>query len=106
MAECSFDKLNILSGLTGTVSGNDLNEAALGVVEVTIDVDITDTSSASRLEVRNAITTAVQTKLGIQLPGPYEHVLYVLEGCYGDDCGWAAYVSSFFHKLYSFWPRT
>jgi len=38
------------------------------------------------------VTDAVQTKLGFDLPGPYQHVLYVLEDCYV-DCGWAGYAS-------------
>ena len=28
---------------------------------------------------------------GISLPGDYQQVMYVVEDCYGDDCGWAAY---------------
>lgn len=100
MEDCSFNQLTILPGLAGTVAGNDVNEAALGVVEVTIDMDITSAvATSSRLDVRNAVTTAVQTQLGFELPGPYEHVLYVLEGCYGFDCGWAAYVSLHCHSL-------
>ena len=60
---------------------------ATGVIEVTINKSFeTDTNN----DIRNAITTAVQDKLGITLPGPYDYVLYSVENCY-NDCGWAAY---------------
>ena len=32
---------------------------------------------------------ATQNKLGFALPGPFQNVMFVLEGCY-KDCGWAA----------------
>ena len=38
----------------------------------------------------NAVTSAVYNDFGISLPGQYQQVMYVLEGCY-QDCGWAAY---------------
>ena len=45
---------------------------------------------------QNAVARAVQEHFGDEwlregLPGPYGHVMYMLEGCYGYDCGWAAY---------------
>mmetsp|Transcript_18318 Transcript_18318/g.24419 ORF Transcript_18318/g.24419 Transcript_18318/m.24419 type:complete len:404 (-) Transcript_18318:465-1676(-) len=33
---------------------------------------------------------AVEKKLDITLPGPFDYVMYLLEGCYG-ECGWIAY---------------
>ena len=60
----------------------DNHELAPGVIEVTIAADI---RSTSMLTVENQITAAVQTKLGnMNLPGPYHHVAYVVEGCYKD----------------------
>ena len=93
--DCSMGKLNVTAGddgrdiipsdpTSGKVDQN-LYDAP-GVVVVNINVDITDPEA----DVRNAVTDAVQEKLGFTLPGPYEQVLYVLEGCYG-SCGWAAY---------------
>lgn len=61
---------------------------APGVINVTIPIDIT--TAASRYDVRTAVTTAVQAKLGFTLPGPFDSVWYNLQGCY-NDCGWAAY---------------
>ncbi len=61
---------------------------ATGVIEVTIDVPL---EGSSRSAVRNAVTNAVTNKLGHSLPGPYDYVLYSLQGCYGSECGWAAY---------------
>ena len=84
--DCSHEQLNVIPGAiedpTGTI------EAAPGVMNVTIPIDIT--TAATRSDVRNAVNAAAQAKLGFTLPGPYEQVMYVLEGCY-NDCGWAAY---------------
>eukprot|EP00546_Thalassionema_frauenfeldii_P009624 CAMPEP_0178912114 /NCGR_PEP_ID=MMETSP0786-20121207/10078_1 /TAXON_ID=186022 /ORGANISM="Thalassionema frauenfeldii, Strain CCMP 1798" /LENGTH=568 /DNA_ID=CAMNT_0020584651 /DNA_START=624 /DNA_END=2327 /DNA_ORIENTATION=+ len=82
MRACSFNKLNIIEGPV-----NELLRAAPGVVEVTIDIQLTEND---RYAIHNAVTEKVNTKLGITLPGPYEQVMYVLEKCYV-GCGWAAY---------------
>ena len=60
-----------------------------GVLDVTIPISLTDESN-SRTTIRNSITTATQTALGHELPGPYHHVIYIVEGCY-HDCGYMAY---------------
>eukprot|EP00979_Chaetoceros_neogracilis_P003697 scaffold656_cov271-Chaetoceros_neogracile.AAC.7 len=84
MKACSFGALNIVPGdITPDA------QAAPGVIEVTIPITL---RGNSRNNVKNAVTTAVQEKLGIRLPGPYEQVMYVLERCY-QDCGWAAYAN-------------
>ena len=83
MYDCSFGQLNITAGLP---TNPDPNEVAPGVVEVDINISLNNRRST----IRNAVTTAVQAKLGTTLPGPYHQVMYVLEGCY-QDCGWAAY---------------
>ncbi len=69
------DQLNFIAGKTGTVEGNDPNEVALGVVEVTIPISFTDSTNN---DIRNAVTTALSTKLGISLPGDYQQVMYVI----------------------------
>jgi hypothetical protein len=81
MEACSYGKLGITAGI------GDQHEASPGVIEVTIDKSL---AASSELEIREAVTQEVQLLLGHTLPGPYEHVMYVLEGCYS-DCGWAAY---------------
>lgn len=82
MKACSFDKLNIIEGPV-----NEGLRAAPGVVEVTLDIELTNND---RYAIHNAVTAKVNAKLGINLPGPYEQVMYVLEKCYV-GCGWAAY---------------
>jgi hypothetical protein len=81
LEECSWDKLTVVPGLS------DPNEVATGVIEVDIGISFTNNTRGT---IRNAITTAVQTKLGHSLPGPYDYVLYSVQNCYV-DCGWAAY---------------
>lgn len=85
MFDCSFGQLNILPATEDQVpnKGNIVN----GVMQVTIPVTL---EGNSRSTIRNAVTTKVQEVLGITLPGPFQQVMYVLEGCYL-DCGWAAY---------------
>lgn len=83
---CSYGQVNFIAGDPPTNSAGQ-HEVAAGVIEVTIDVDLTQGTTT---QVRNAVTLKVQEKLGFDLPGPYEHVLYVLQGCY-KECGWAAY---------------
>ena len=82
LRECSWDQAIVTLPSAGT---NQM--AAEGVIEVSIGISLTDNS---RGIIRNAVTTAVQNKLGYSLPGPYDYVLYALEKCY-EDCGWAAY---------------
>ena len=84
LAACSFDQLIVQPGLNPP----DSHEVAPGVIEVTIGVTL---SGNSRGTIRNAVTTAVQSKLGHSLPGPYQQVMYVLHSCDHTDCGWAAY---------------
>lgn len=79
---CSWGQLNIIPGPIDAE-----HEEAPGVIEVTIPITL---EGNGRATIRNAVTTAVQSKLGFSLPGPYQQVLYVLEKCYV-DCGWAAY---------------
>jgi hypothetical protein len=82
MNDCSFGKFKITAGGVGNE-----HEASPGVIEVTIDKSLVGNS---RSAIRQAVTIKVQSLLGHSLPGPYAHVMYVLEGCY-TDCGWAAY---------------
>ncbi len=96
---CSMGQLNVLE-CDPTLIPNDLTDPTLetngvpngkgvapGVMEITIGVDLT---TSDRYTVRNAVTTAVQTAIGEPLPGRYQQVMFILEGCYV-DCGWAAY---------------
>lgn len=82
MKACSFEKLNIIEGPV-----DEDKRAALGVIEVTINIELTEND---RYAIHNAVTAEVNSKLGYNLPGPYEQVMYVLQKCYV-GCGWAAY---------------
>jgi len=88
---CSMEKLDVTEGdqedtsLTNGVPNG--QGVAPGVMEVTIQLSL---QSEGRGTVRNAVTTAVQNAIGESLPGRYQQVMYVLQGCYV-ECGWAAY---------------
>eukprot|EP00581_Thalassiosira_minuscula_P016484 CAMPEP_0183718422 /NCGR_PEP_ID=MMETSP0737-20130205/11683_1 /TAXON_ID=385413 /ORGANISM="Thalassiosira miniscula, Strain CCMP1093" /LENGTH=937 /DNA_ID=CAMNT_0025947977 /DNA_START=95 /DNA_END=2908 /DNA_ORIENTATION=+ len=86
---CSMGKLNIIPGDNGSELVDQSVYAAPGTIEVTLDIDLTD-SSYSNNDVMNAVTAKVENKLDLTLPGPYDQVIYVLEQCYY-SCGWAAY---------------
>ena len=83
MKACSFGQLDIVPGAISPSTA----EAAPGVIEVAIPISLTDND---RYAIHNAVTAAVNAKLGISLPGPYEQVMYVVEKCYV-NCGYAAY---------------
>ena len=80
MFDCSHGQLNIVPGYSSA-------NVAPGVMEVTIPIPL---ANNDRYAIHNAITAQVQQRLGIELPGPYEQVMYVIEKCYV-GCGWAAY---------------
>ena len=84
MNGCSFGKVNVTAGL------QDPHENAPGVLEVTIkeSLKVTRRTTIWRSAVKEA-----EAILGHRLPGPYQHVMIVLEGCYV-QCGWAAYAYS------------
>ncbi len=73
MSACSFGKVNIIAG-----NGNE-HELSPGVIEVVISKSLVGNS---REVIRQAAITEAQLKLGHNLPGPYTHVMFVLEGCY------------------------
>ena len=85
---CSFKKLTVSNQYTGS-NANNINRAlkAPGVMEVTINISLLSNDKGN---IRNAVTDAVQKKLGFTLPGSLDHVMYILEKCYV-GCGWAAY---------------
>ena len=83
---CSFGKLKVTTDYSTDIK---THLAAPGVIEVQIPISI---ESNDKYTVQNAVTRAVQIKLGFSLPGPFEQVMYSVESCYGsNNCGWAAY---------------
>jgi len=87
MSACSMGRVDIRPGDSGDGSIDQNLYDAPGVVTVQIDISI---ESNGRTDIENAITTKVQDKLKITLPGPYKHVMYIVEKCYV-DCTYAAY---------------
>jgi hypothetical protein len=85
---CSFGKMRILSDY-GTTEYDSILSAP-GVIDVTIGLSLT---SSTQTAILNAAADAVQKKMNANMPGPFAHVIFVLEGCYGSDqeCNFAAY---------------
>ena len=88
---CSHGQMNVVPG---TIPNASVNEAAPGVIEVSIGISLT---TNDRYTVHNSVTAAVNAKLGTnlvngwdQITEPYHQVMYVTEKCY-TGCGWAAY---------------
>ena len=83
---CSFNTLQMTNQYTNIDISN--HESAPGVVDVQIPISL---QGHDRKDVRNAVLLEAQSKLGLdRLPGPFQNVIVVLEGCY-TDCGWAGY---------------
>ncbi|KAL3804017.1 hypothetical protein HJC23_006408 [Cyclotella cryptica] len=85
LAACSFDKLQFTNEYSIDISKH---LSAPGVVEVEIPVSLYD---GDRNVIRDAAVSAIQQKLGLAMPGPFDHVMFILEGCYNNDCNWGAY---------------
>ncbi|KAL3770178.1 hypothetical protein ACHAW5_009273 [Stephanodiscus triporus] len=85
---CSFGKMQITSDYGTNMYDSKLS--APGVLDVTIDISLT---SSTQSVILNAAANAAMRKMGVSLPGPFAHVILVLEGCYGSDqeCNFAAY---------------
>lgn len=99
IADCSADQLIVIPGLPPTASPYEIASVTAqsaghptGFMEATIDIDITTPidANSNRYTVRNAVISKVQSLLNFNLPGPFDHVIFNLPGCYY-DCGWAAY---------------
>ena len=87
MSACSMGRVDFRPGDNGNGNIDQTLYVAPGVITVQIDISI---ESNSRTDIENAITTKVQYKLKSTLPGPYKHVIYIVEKCYV-DCTYAAY---------------
>lgn len=81
---CSHGKLQVTNEYTVDISDE---LVAPGVIEIDIPISLIGNN---RRAIRTEMIKATQAKLGLTLPGPFQNVMYVLEGCY-TDCGWAAY---------------
>lgn len=97
IADCSADQLRIHAGYPSTLTQaeKDAIDAVtvdlgnpVGVMEAQITIDMTSVEVDA---VETATTPKVQELLGFDPVGRFDHVIYVVEGCYGNDCGFAAY---------------
>ena len=86
---CSLGQFVATNDYDGAVPENRL--AAPGVLDVALDVRLTHVTQEALVR---AATTAAGRALGVALPGPFDHVAFVVEGCYavgGGYCGFNAY---------------
>ena len=84
---CSFGKLRMTHDYGGAIDTNLLS--APGVLDITINVGLHDSTQAT---IVGAMRQAVNFKLKMRLPGPFDHVVFVVERCYPHDtnCQFAA----------------
>lgn len=87
-ASCSYNKFNIVYDTSyGPYEAHIKNQlSAPGVLEVQLPISMYN----SKNDIRKETQLAVESKLGIKLPGPFLYVLFVLPQCVV-DCGYAAY---------------
>ncbi|KAL9187280.1 hypothetical protein ACHAXT_001383 [Thalassiosira profunda] len=86
--DCSFGRM-LISNDYGDAIDEDLLSAP-GVVEVRINIKLRESTQS---QIRNKVAVAVQQKLSVALPGPFDHVVFVLAECFpvGTDCRFEAY---------------
>jgi hypothetical protein len=90
MSGCSFDKLEISTDYP--MFNHKL--AAAGVIEVTINVPFAGASS--ELDIENRAMQAVADKLNINdLPGPFHHIMIVIEKNYFSSGNSGSYLKSY-----------
>ena len=87
-AGCSFGSMEITNDY-GTTAYDSLLSAP-GVLDVTIGLALTSSSQTSIVE---ATIKAAMSKLNVGFPGPFAHVIIIIEDCYTNDdaCNFAAY---------------
>jgi hypothetical protein len=109
---CSYGKFKIIPGPPpGTDIDSSIDSSLVsasgpeaGVMNVTISIAL---GNSTQDQVRNAITTVVQAELGFDLPGPFDAVMYIVEGCYVGDCGIAyALVNSWLSVYTADWYKS
>jgi len=103
---CSFGKLVTIPGPDPTWNGGAFTslagiEAADGVLEINMGVDMTGMSKA---DIYNLFVTKTIEALGPEvtaLPGPFDHVIFARETCL-TECGWAACkLFIYFHFMFA-----
>ena len=85
--DCTFGKLNFSYDYNCPAC----EDNAPGVLEIKINEDL---SKITQSQMRSAVLSKAKSVLGYSLPGPFDHVLAVVEDCYPsseDSCSFAAY---------------
>ena len=85
--DCTFGKLNF----SYDYDCKACEDNAPGVLEIKINEDL---SKITQSQMRSAVLSKAKSVLGYSLPGPFDHVLAVVEDCYPsseDSCSFAAY---------------
>jgi hypothetical protein len=87
-AGCSFGDMEITYKY-GTMKYDSLLSVP-GVLDITIGLALTTSTQSS---IVHAASKAAMAKLNVGLPGPFAHVIFILEGCYTSDdkCQFVAY---------------
>ena len=88
---CSFGEFTITSDYGSQFKDNLFS--APGVIEVDIDLKL---RTSTQPAIVSAARRATAKKLGVNLPGPFDHIVFIVESCYqvGTSCGFAAYAVS------------
>jgi len=86
--DCSMGKLTIIPGeLPNGVASSVM--LAPGVITVNLNIPLDGSTDG---DILNAAKTAVKNKLGLNsLPGPYQQIMFIKQGCYPTQCPYAAY---------------
>ena len=86
--DCSYGKLKMTYDYGTTKYDSKLS--APGVVDVDIGIKLTTSPQASIIQ---AAAVAAMEKMNVGFPGPFAHVIFILEECYtsDDECNFAAY---------------
>jgi hypothetical protein len=86
--DCSFGKLKLTYDYGTTKYDSVLS--APGVIDVEIGIKLT---TSPQLSIIQAAATAAMNKMNVGFPGPFAHIIFILEDCYtsDDQCNFAAY---------------
>jgi hypothetical protein len=100
LTACSNGKYTVIPGGKPGYDTSPL-ESAPGVIDIQIDLDITNSTTSTRSKVRDAARDEAERELGAHfnlsttttLTRYVDHALFSLENCYV-ECGWAAYAGA------------
>eukprot|EP00547_Thalassionema_nitzschioides_P000816 CAMPEP_0194200194 /NCGR_PEP_ID=MMETSP0156-20130528/905_1 /TAXON_ID=33649 /ORGANISM="Thalassionema nitzschioides, Strain L26-B" /LENGTH=1201 /DNA_ID=CAMNT_0038925161 /DNA_START=53 /DNA_END=3658 /DNA_ORIENTATION=+ len=114
VTDCTAGALNVVAGYPASASQAEKDAvdaktvdlgSPVGVMDVHLSFDMTNSSEygGTRSEFASKVTTATGELLGFTLPGPFENIIFVLEDCYTEPCGWAAFAGV--NSWYQFYKK-